>query len=112
MRAVDASYEVVLIPDIRLINTINLTFDLFAAEMFLAIDDIHALPSLWQPVNPQNVSVLKYQPMTVVSTNSMQAQAVTVTGGYTATLQAAVSQFGGVGPASAVQVVESWELSA
>ena len=112
LRAVDASYEVVLIPDIRLINTINLTFDLFAAEMFLAIDDIHALPSLWQPVNPQNVSVLKYQPMTVVSTNSMQAQAVTVTGGYTATLQAAVSQFGGVGPASAVQVVESWELSA
>jgi hypothetical protein len=113
LRKVNFDYEVQVIPDIHLGNNINLAFDLFAAEYFLAITDVHAVTSLWQPVNPQNVTVLASQPVTVVSTATMQSQSVAAaTGGYTAMLQAAAAQFGGVGPASAVQVVERWEVSA
>ncbi len=113
LRAVDTDYEVVLIPNIILINTINLLFDLFAAEVFLSIDDAHALPSLWQSTLPQSVSVQSVQPLAVASTSTMTAApGISAMGGYTATLQAATAQFGAVGPASSVQVVERWEVTA
>jgi hypothetical protein len=117
LRAVDTSYEVALIPDIYLGNTINLNINLayvlYSAEAFLAIDDVHAVPTLWEAVNPQAVTVMSFQPVGVASTATMQSQPVaTTTGGFTATLQAAASQYGAVGPAAAVQVVERWEVSA
>jgi hypothetical protein len=112
LREADTSFETILIPDIFLGNSINLAFDLYAAEVFLSIGDVHKIPSLWQAQITQVVSVLPFQPVAVASTNTMQTQAVTtVTGGYTETLQAAAAQFGRVGPASTVQLVETWEVS-
>jgi hypothetical protein len=113
LRTVDMSYEVVLIPDIHLGNSINLAFEMLAAEFFLTVDNVQSFSSFWQSAIPQAVTVLPAQPVAVASTSTMQSQmAAKPTDGYTATLQAAAAQFGGVGPATAVQVVERWELSA
>ena len=109
----DTSPEVVLIPAADFVFTENLKFTLLSAEIFLAIGDLHALPNLWNAAGTQFVSVAQQQPVAVANTATMEAQAVTaVSPGYTANLQAAQAQFGSVGPAASVQVVERWEVSA
>ena len=111
--AVDTSFEVVLIPSVEFVFTANLSFVLMGAESFLALDDVHGAPGLWNVAGSQFVSVATQQPVAVVSTVTMQPQAVTaVSAGYTANLQAAKAQFGTVGVAGPVQVVERWEATA
>jgi hypothetical protein len=113
LRPVDTDFEVVLIPSVEILIPANLTFVLLSAETFLTIADVHTLPGLWNAANVPGVSVASQQPVAVVSTATMQAQPVTAAAaGYTASLQAAQAQFGAVGPAATVQIVERWEVSA
>ena len=113
LRPVTTDFEVVLIPDISLGVPTDQAFILFTAETLLTVEDVHLQPSLWSPPNLQSVVVLPQQPVAVASTATMQAQTLNAAvQGYTATLQAAQAQFGAVGPAAAVQVVEQWEMAA
>ena len=113
LRTVDTSFEVRLIPDISILVPLNLVLVASAAEALLAVTDVHAINSLWNPPNLQTVSVLQAQPVALATTLAMKQQAVAgAPQGYTATLQAAQAQFGSIGPAAAVQLVEQWEVVA
>ena len=113
LRQVDTDFEVHLVPDIKLGILPGLAFISLTAEAFLAIGDVHAVPSLWHPANLQKVTVLSEQPVTVAATDTMTEQPVFATPrGFTATLQAAQAKFGTVGQAAAQQIVESWEVAA
>lgn len=113
LRSVDTDFEVVLIPDISLGVPRDQAFINLPAETFLAVGNIHGLAALWSPPNLSPVVVLAQQPVAIASTANMQAQTLhTAAQGYTAMLQAAQAQYGEVGPAAAVQVVEQWEVTA
>jgi hypothetical protein len=112
LRKVDTDFEVVLVPDISLGTVIPITLGL-AVESLLAVGDPHLQEALWAAPGTQGVVVAATQPMVVATTDTFAAVAVaSASGGFTATLQAAQSQFGAVGPAASVQVVEQWELAA
>ena len=113
LRPVDTDFETLLIPDFTKVPMDFYYIDL-RAESFLAIVDVHLHPALWNSPNQQVISVLPQQPVTVATTDTFsQAPGfVSQGGGFTATLQAAQTMFGKVGPAAGVQVVEAWEVSA
>lgn len=111
LRPVNTGFETHLIPDIAL-GVLDL-FVLQAAEALLTVDDIHAAAELWVAPNAQPITVLASPPLAVATTATLAAQPLSAPpAGFTATLQAAQAQFGAVGPASSVQVVEAWELAA
>src|SRR5271165_2012404 len=111
MRSVDTDFETVLVPDILL--GINLLFVLAEAEYLLTVIDPHLLEALWSAPNLATVTVLPTQPLAVATTDTFQAQSLSApVQGFTATFQAAQTQFGAVGPAASVQLVEQWELTA
>jgi hypothetical protein len=111
LRKVDTDFEVVLVPEISL-GVINLNVRL-ADEAMLAVGDPHQFEAMWSPADVQGVQVLADHPMAVATTDTFAAVAVAAaSSGFTATLQAAQTQFGAVGPAASVQVVEQWELAA
>jgi hypothetical protein len=92
---------------------VGAAFLLAAAEAWLLIEDVHATPDIWRPPGVEPITVLPAQPLAAASTATLREQ--TLVGsphGFTETLQAARAQFGAVGPAAAVQVVEQWELAA
>jgi hypothetical protein len=112
LRTVDTDFEVVLIPDIALGIPLDTAFIHLAAESWLAVGDPHQNKGLWSPPDAGQVVVLPSQPVAAASTTTLQAQAVAgQPAGFTATLQAAQAQFGAVGSAAAVQIVEQWELA-
>jgi hypothetical protein len=112
LRSVDTDFEVVLYPDISLGVPLDPAFIHLAAESWLLVGDPHANRALWTPVDAEPVVVLPAQPVAVASTQTMQSQPVAgEPAGFTATLQAALAQFGAVGPGAGVQVVEQWELA-
>ena len=111
LRPVNTDFEVVLIPDISLGVPLGNAFVHLVAESWLAVGDPHQNTVLWNPPGAQPVVVLPAQPVAPASTRTLQVQAVAgQPSGFTATLQAAQAQFGAIGPAAAVQIVEQWEL--
>ena len=113
LRPVNTDFEVVLIPEIRLGVPAGLVFVATGAEVLLGIADPHASNALWTPVDVAPVVVLSALPMAAASTATLQEQPVDgAPTGLTAIQQAAQAQFGQVGPAFAVQIVERWELAA
>jgi hypothetical protein len=111
MRPVDTDFETVLVPDIFL--GVNTLFILSAAEFLLTIGDPHLIDSLWSPPDLTTVTVLPTQPLAVATTDTFQGRPLAApVQGYAPTLQAAQAQFGSIGPAALVQVVEQWELTA
>jgi hypothetical protein len=112
LRKVNTDFEVVLVPDITLGTLVPLNV-LLALESLLAVGDPHLQEALWTAPGTQGVVVATAQPMGVATTDTFAAVAVaSASDGFTATLQAAQNQFGAVGPAASVQVVEQWELAA
>jgi hypothetical protein len=113
LRPVNTDFEVILVPEIRLGVPVGLVFVHAFAESLLAIGDPHASNALWTPPNVSPVVVLGSQPMAAASTASLQEQAVTgAPKTFTEIQQAAEKQFGRLGPAFAVQIVERWETAA
>ena len=111
MRSVDTDFETVLVPDISL--GINKLFVFSAAERLLALTDPHLIDSLWNPPDLTTITVQPTQPLAVATTDTFQSRSLAApVQGYAPTLQAAQAQFGSVGPAAQVQVVEQWELTA
>jgi len=112
LRGLDTSYELFLMPDFTPSPALQLSF-VVGLEQWMQEADVHALNSLWTPPGTPVVSVLVQQPVAPADTQWVSAVALTQpAAGYTAVQQAAVAQFGAVGPAAAVQVVEAWELAA
>jgi len=111
LRSVDTDFETVLVPDISL-GVFNLYVS-FSAESLLTENLTLSTSTLWHPPNAGKVTVLSAQPVTIATTDFFQEKPLTNPPvGYTATLQAARAQFGVIGPASGVQLVEKWELTA
>ena len=107
LRGWDTDYEVSLVPDFTPVPGRGLAFFLRTDELWLATGNVHLDANLWnRGIEP--IVVLAEQPVSLATTNSLTA-VPGVTGGFTALAQAAKAQFGAVGPAAAVQVVESWE---
>jgi hypothetical protein len=112
LRPVNTDFETSLIPDPTPIVMVSFYIDLLA-ESFLSIDDVQLHAALWSPPNQQIIAVLPQQPVTVATTDTFTRPSGFISqGGFTATLQAAQSMFGNVGPGAGVQVVEEWEVSA
>lgn len=111
LRMVDTDFETKFIPEQPRPSSFGSVFVDLASEALLAIDDLHRNDATWIPRETRAVLVSPSQPMAAVTTVDMRVQSVVrATDGFTATLEAARQQFGQVGPAAAVQVVEAWEL--
>ena len=112
-RPVNTDFEVILVPEIRLGIPIDRAFVALAAEVLLALGDPHTTTALWMPPNVQPVVVLGAQPMAAASTSTLAEKPVAgAPTGFTAIQQAAEAQFGKLGRAFAVQIVERWETAA
>jgi hypothetical protein len=111
LRLVDTDYEVSLVPDFTVVP--GPAFSLFSIleEALLAAGDAFMIPALWNAMSGQVVTVQAEQPVTAATTDTLsQVPGFTNPGGFTATLQAAQAQFGPVGHAGTVQIVEGWEV--
>jgi hypothetical protein len=111
LRPVDTDYEVSLVPDFTVVTGPALDQFSLAFEALLAVVDVYATTALWHPPGVPVVTVLAAQPVTAATTDTLvQAPGFAAAESFTATRQAAQTQFGSLGPAAAVQIVESWEV--
>jgi uncharacterized protein DUF6603 len=113
LRSVNTDFETVLIPAIQtFVPPINF-FALYVAEMLLTMADPITNSALWSAPGQPKVAVLSAQPLVVATTDTFQQAPLTgAPVGYTATRQAAEAQYGPIGPAASVQLVEQWEVAA
>lgn len=112
MRSVDTDFETSLVPDFSL-GVLELFVVLSAESLVSQVSLFSTTSTLWNPPNLEKVTVLPAQPVAIATTDTFQEKALsTAPVGYTATLQAATAQFGSIGQAASVQLVEKWELTA